>query len=50
MKLWAIMGRPCGEPFNAAPFLAAHPEYNWQKEYLRDMPGEKWTLFEKAMK
>jgi CTP:phosphocholine cytidylyltransferase-like protein len=45
MKLWAIMGHPCGEPFIAKDFLAAHPEYSYQKEYLRDMPGEKWTLF-----
>ncbi len=45
MKLWAIMGHPCGEAFIAKDFLAAHPEYSYQKEYLRDMPGEKWTLF-----
>lgn len=50
MKLWAIMGRPCGEPFNAAKFLEAHPEFSWQKSFLRDMPGEKWALFEKDMK
>jgi hypothetical protein len=45
MKLWAIMGHPCGEPFFASPFLAAHPEFSYQKDFLRDMPGEKWTLF-----
>jgi hypothetical protein len=50
LKLWAIMGRPCGEPFLAGPFLAAHPEFIWQKDYLRDMPGQKWTLFEAQMK
>ena len=49
MKLWAIMGRPCGEPFIAAGFLEAHPEFIWQKSFLRDMPGEKWSLFEKDM-
>ncbi len=50
MTLWAIIGHPCGEPFIAKDFLTAHPEYNYQKEYLRDMPGEKWTLFGKTAK
>jgi len=45
MKLWAIMGHPCGEPFFALKFLTAHPEFSYQKDFLRDMPGEKWTLF-----
>lgn len=45
MKLRAIMGHPCGEPFIAKEFLEKHPEYNYQEEYLRDMPGQKWTLF-----
>ena len=45
MQFWAIMGHPCGQPFNAKSFLDAHPEYNVQKDYLRDMPGQVWTLF-----
>jgi hypothetical protein len=45
MKFWAIMGHPCGEPFNARDFLTAHPEYRYQKDFLRDMPGQIWTLF-----
>jgi hypothetical protein len=45
MQLWAIMGHPCGQPFIAKTFLDAHPEYNVQKDYLRDMPGQVWTLF-----
>jgi hypothetical protein len=45
MKLWAIMGHPCGEPFISSTFLTAHPEFGYQKDFLRDMPGEKWTLF-----
>jgi len=48
MQFWAIMGRPCGKPFNAKSFLEAHPEYDFQKEFLRDMPGEEWTLFAKT--
>ena len=48
MKLWAIMGHPCGEPFLVKEFLAAHPEFSYQKDFLRDMPGQIWTLFGKT--
>jgi hypothetical protein len=47
MKLWAIMGHPCGEAFIAADFLAKHPEYNYLKDVLKDMPSQKWSLFGK---
>jgi hypothetical protein len=47
MNLWAIMGHPCGEPFIAKDFLAKHPEFSYQQNYLRDMPGQVWTLFGK---
>ncbi len=50
MQFWAIMGHPCGQPFIAKNFLDAHPEYNFQKEFLRDMPGQVWTLFTKTTK
>jgi hypothetical protein len=46
MKLWAIIGHPCGELFNASEFLSAHPEFSYQQQYLRDMPGQVWTLFD----
>jgi hypothetical protein len=44
MQFWAIMGHPCGQPFYAGKFLEIHPEYKFQKDYLRDMPGQKWLL------
>ncbi|MBZ5537831.1 MAG: peptidase C45 [Acidobacteriia bacterium] len=47
MKFWAAMGHPCGQNFVAKDFLKAHPEYQWQEKYLRDMPGQPWTLFGK---
>jgi Phospholipase B len=47
MEFWAIMGHPCGESFNAKKFLETHPEYNIQKDFLHDMPGHVWALFEK---
>lgn len=46
MKLVARMGHPCGEDFLAKPFLAMHPEYNWQAQYLRDMKAGPWTVFQ----
>jgi hypothetical protein len=45
MRLVARMGHPCGSDFAAKPFLAAHPEYNWQAPYLRDMKAGPWTEF-----
>lgn len=50
VKLWAIIGHPCGEPFIAKDFFKKHPEFNYQKEYLHDMPGQVWTLFGKLNK
>lgn len=47
MQFWAIMGHPCGQSFSAKGFLNAHAEYNVQKDFLRDMPGNVWSLFEK---
>ncbi len=38
-------GHPCGEDFLAAPFLAAHPEFAWQKPILHDMISGPWTTF-----
>ena len=38
-------GHPCGEDFIAAPFLAAHPEFAWQKPILHDMIAGPWTVF-----
>jgi Phospholipase B len=41
----ARRGHPCGEDFVVAPFLAAHPEFNWQAPLLRDMIAGPWTEF-----
>ena len=48
LSFWACMGHACGEPFRAEPFLKAHPDFVWQKPFLRDMPGGKWTRFSRA--
>lgn len=44
MQFWAIMGHPCGQPFNAEAFMTAHPEYAFQRAYLKDMPQQEWML------
>ena len=41
-------GHPCGEDFKVAPFLAAHPEFSWQKPILHDMNAGPWTTFTAA--
>jgi Phospholipase B len=45
MKMWAIVGHPCGEDFKLEAYLKAHPEYSWQREIAGDMPSGSWTLF-----
>src|SRR6266705_1995225 len=45
MRLIARAGHPCGGDFLAKPFLVAHPEYEWQAPYLRDMKAGPWTEF-----
>jgi hypothetical protein len=48
MSFSALLGHPCGIAFEAGPFLRKHPEFAWQKEYLRDMPARLWTEFRAA--
>ncbi len=42
----ARFGRSCGEPFSADAFLRAHPQWAWQRGYLKDRPRQPWTLFQ----
>jgi hypothetical protein len=48
MSLTASMGHPCGIVFHAAEHLKRHPEFNWQKDYLRDLNSYTWTTFSAA--
>ncbi len=48
MSLVVAAGHACGISFSAARHLKAHPEFNWQKEYLHDMNSLPWTTFESA--
>jgi hypothetical protein len=45
MSLIAHLGHPGGQSFYVKPFLKAHPEYDWEKSILRDMPAYPWTTF-----
>lgn len=46
MELIARAGHPCGENFYAKPFLAAHPQFDWQAPVLRNMIAGPWTEFQ----
>jgi len=47
---WGRMGHPCGEPFLAAPFMEAHPQYRWMAAFLQDMRTRPWSLLGPAAK
>lgn len=41
----ARYGSGCGRPFEAGPFLKAHPQFEWLREILPDRPAQPWTVF-----
>jgi len=45
MTLTAALGHSCGLHYKAAEHLAKHPEYDWYKSVLNDMPSRSWTKF-----
>jgi phospholipase B-like protein len=49
MTLVAAAGHACGIHFKAAEHLKKHPEFAWQKEYLRDMNSHPWATFSAGM-
>lgn len=44
-QIWAKWGSSCDIGFNAKEFLEKHPQYEWQKDYLKDLPAMPWTIF-----
>ena len=50
MSLTARAGYPCGESFEAAPFLKERPEFVWEKPVLQDMKGNPWAEFKAGEK
>jgi hypothetical protein len=45
MEFSAAMGHSCGIDFKAAEHLQQHPEFDWQKDVLRDLDSHPWTTF-----
>lgn len=45
MAFTASMGHSCGIHFKAAGHLRKHPQFDWQKPYLRDLDSHPWTEF-----
>ena len=41
----ARWGAACGRSFDAGKFLAAHPQFDWMKDILKDRPGQPWAEF-----
>ena len=44
MMFEGCLGHACGTNFVVKAHLAAHPEFDWQKAYLKDMPARPWTV------
>ena len=46
---WAKWGSSCDIGFDAENFLQRHTQYDWLKDYLKDVPAYDWTTvtFEK---
>jgi hypothetical protein len=45
MTMAAICGRATGKAFDADKFLKKHPQWNWEKDYLKSRPSQPYTLF-----
>ena len=45
MSFDARWGSACGTAFDAAKFLAAHPQFDWMNGLLKDRPAQPWTQF-----
>jgi hypothetical protein len=45
MTIAAHWGAACGPAFDAAAFLAAHPQFEWMSGLLKDRPRGPWTEF-----
>jgi hypothetical protein len=50
MSFAAAAGHACGMDFKAAPHLAQHPEFEWQKHLLGDMNAYPWKVFQAQSK
>lgn len=45
MSFLARWGTACGTPFVASKYLAAHPQFGWMADILKDRPAQPWAEF-----
>ena len=45
MSFAARWGAACGRSFDAAAFLAAHPQFEWMNDILKSRPTQDWAVF-----
>jgi hypothetical protein len=45
MSFTAAAGHACGLSFKADEYLKKHPQFAWEKAFLRDMDAYPWTTF-----
>ena len=45
MGFAARWGSACGRAFDAAQFLADHPQFDWMKDILQSRPSQPWAQF-----
>lgn len=45
MSFVARWGSACGMAFVARKYLAAHPQFDWMENILKDRPAEPWAVF-----
>jgi len=45
MSFAARWGSACGAGFDAQAFLDRHPQFDWMRGLLKNLPSEPWTVF-----
>jgi hypothetical protein len=48
LTFYARWGSPSGMPFNAHEYVTKHPQWDYLKDYLLDLPTQPWTKFKVA--
>jgi len=44
LKFWGRYGRADGVEFDVEKFFTDHPEWNWQRGYLKSRPSQPWVV------
>ena len=46
MSLTAAFGHACGLDFRGVEYIGEHPEFAWEKPYIKDLMSNPWTSFQ----